>query len=119
VFMFSSLGRLCKISNCHEVTHPEVWEKQEEAAPQAVTQLMFTEAPQKLVTSQDILHLRSPVWLGLDSFKAPEKNIIWMLGRFLIGPFLWREGWKPGSPGIIGTRFTTSSNTCIAKHREL
>ena len=64
------------------------------------------EAPQKPVTSQDILHLRSLIWQGLDSLKAPEKNVTWILGRFLIRPFLWGGSWKPTSSGIVGTRFT-------------
>lgn len=50
------------------------------------------EAPQKMVTSQDILHLRSSTWQGSGSLKASKRNISWM---FLIRPFLWGGGWRP------------------------
>lgn len=63
---------------------------------------MFTETPQKMVTSQSTLHLRSPIWQDLDSLKASKRNISY---KFLIRPFLWIGGWKPGGPEILGMSF--------------
>lgn len=70
------------------------------------------EAPKRMVTSQDILHLRSPIWQGLGTVKASKRNISWM---FLIRPFLWRGGWRPWDLGHEFHQSPTSSFASIAK----
>lgn len=94
------------------VVKPQTQEFRKEAAPQVVAQLAFMEVPQKMVTSQDILHLRSPIWQGLGSLKASKRNTSWM---FLIRPFLWRGGWRPWDLRHEFHQSPTSSFTSIAK----